>query len=177
MTVYKTNFRTPALEILKNLMRSLTAWFEDGYCSITVANHPLIIVIRFVAKNYIRPWRDFANRFHLVLHAESRIRYSSTTGNSMFAYVSLFAVCFLSGTRQRATLPYATTKTPGLKKTHGKSILCRVLFLAHGKSILCRVTFLWHMANPYFAVCLFFCTRQKSNFFSFYLKTFSTPYI
>ena len=88
------------------------------------------------------------------------VQKSSTTGNSMFA------VCFLSDTQQRATLSCATIKTPDLKKTHGKSILCRVLFLAHGKSILCRVPFLWHTANPYFVVCqIFFGTRQKSNFF------------
>ena len=36
---------------------------------VTVANHWLITVIRFVAKNYTRSWRDFANRFYLVLHA------------------------------------------------------------------------------------------------------------
>ena len=52
MTVYKTNFRTPAPEILKNLMRLLTAWFEDGYCSITVANYRLITIVRFIAKSY-----------------------------------------------------------------------------------------------------------------------------
>ena len=50
--VYKINFRTPALVTLKNLIRSLTARLENGYCSITVANHELIIIIRFVAKNY-----------------------------------------------------------------------------------------------------------------------------
>ena len=47
---YKTNFRTPALVTLKNLMRPLTARLEDGYYSITVANHRLITIIRFVAK-------------------------------------------------------------------------------------------------------------------------------
>jgi len=40
------------LVILKNLMRPLTAQLEDGYCSITVANHELITVIRFVVQNY-----------------------------------------------------------------------------------------------------------------------------
>ena len=54
---------------MKNLMRSLTAWLEDDYCSITVVNHRLITVIRFVAKNYIHPWKGFANRLYLVLHA------------------------------------------------------------------------------------------------------------
>ena len=52
--IYKTNSTTPALGILKNLMRHLTAWLED-YCSITVANHQLITIIRFAAKNYIIP--------------------------------------------------------------------------------------------------------------------------
>ena len=33
-----------------NLMSLLTARLEDGYCSITVANHRLITVIRFVGK-------------------------------------------------------------------------------------------------------------------------------
>ena len=45
-SVYKTNFRTPVLVTLKNLMRYLTAQLEDGYCSITVANYRLITVIR-----------------------------------------------------------------------------------------------------------------------------------
>ena len=50
-------------------MRPLTAWLEDGYCSITVANNKLITVIRFVSKSYTHPWKGFANRLHLVLHA------------------------------------------------------------------------------------------------------------
>ena len=50
-------------------MRILTAWLEDGYCSNTVANNQLINVIRFVSKSYTHPWKDFANRLHLVLHA------------------------------------------------------------------------------------------------------------
>ena len=54
-------------------MRHLTAWLEDGYCSITVANHQLITVIRFISKIYIRPWNDFANRLHLVLHVKIRL--------------------------------------------------------------------------------------------------------
>ena len=49
-------------------MRPLTAWLEDGYCSITVANHQLITVIRFVSKSYTHPWKGFTNRLHLVLH-------------------------------------------------------------------------------------------------------------
>jgi len=35
-----------------NLMRLLIAQLENSYCYITVANYRLIIVIRFVAKNY-----------------------------------------------------------------------------------------------------------------------------
>jgi len=50
--VHKTNSRTLALGILTNLMRSLTARFEDGYCSIIVANHQLITIFRFIAKSY-----------------------------------------------------------------------------------------------------------------------------
>ena len=50
-------------------MRPLNAQLEDGYCSITVANHRLITVIRFVVKNYTHPWKDFANKIRLVLHA------------------------------------------------------------------------------------------------------------
>ena len=51
--VYKTNSTTLALLRETNLMRSLTARLEDSYCSIIVANHELITVIRFVAKSYI----------------------------------------------------------------------------------------------------------------------------
>ena len=53
---------------MKNLMRSLTAWLEDDYCSITVVNHQLITVIRFVVKSYSHPWKGFANKFRLVLY-------------------------------------------------------------------------------------------------------------
>jgi len=46
-------------------MRSLTAWLDDGYCSITVANHQLITVIRFIERSYIHPWKAFAKRLYL----------------------------------------------------------------------------------------------------------------
>ena len=36
---------------------------------VTVANHRLITVIRFVAKSYTHPLKCFANRLYLVLHA------------------------------------------------------------------------------------------------------------
>ena len=36
---------------------------------ITVANHQLITIIRFVAKSYTHPWRSFANKLYLVLYA------------------------------------------------------------------------------------------------------------
>ena len=48
--VYKTNSTTLALLRETNLMRSLTARLEDSYCSITIVNHRLVTVIRFVAK-------------------------------------------------------------------------------------------------------------------------------
>jgi len=48
----KSTLEPPALVTLKNLMRPLTARLEDGYCNITIANHRLITVIRFVAKSY-----------------------------------------------------------------------------------------------------------------------------
>ena len=51
--LYKTNSKTPVLGTLTNLMRFLTARLEDGYCSI--ADHWLITIIRFVAKNYTHP--------------------------------------------------------------------------------------------------------------------------
>jgi len=40
------------------------------YCSITVAKYDETWVIRFVSKNYTYPWKGFANRLHLVLHAD-----------------------------------------------------------------------------------------------------------
>ena len=51
----QNQLQNPALVTLKNLMRSLTAQLEDDYCSITVVNYQLIIVIRFIAKNYTHP--------------------------------------------------------------------------------------------------------------------------
>ena len=50
-------------------MRHLTTWLDNCYCSITLANHQLITVIRFIAKSYTHLWKNFTNRFHLVLHA------------------------------------------------------------------------------------------------------------
>ena len=35
--------------------KAFDAQLENDYCSITVANHRLITVIRFVAKNYTHP--------------------------------------------------------------------------------------------------------------------------
>ena len=35
--------------------KALDARLEDVYCNITVANHRLIIVIRFIAKSYTHP--------------------------------------------------------------------------------------------------------------------------
>ena len=54
-------------------MRLFTAWLENGYYNITVSNNQLIIIIRFVSKSYTHPWKDFANRLHLVLHANVRL--------------------------------------------------------------------------------------------------------
>ena len=65
----QNQLQNPALVTLKNIMRPLTAWLENSYYSIIVANHQLITVIRFVVKNYTHPWKDFANRLHLVHHA------------------------------------------------------------------------------------------------------------
>ena len=56
---------------------------------------------------------------------------------------SLFAVCFLSGTRQKATLPCATVKTHD-KKTHGK---IHALPCADTRQRLCRVFFFLHTAK------------------------------
>ena len=51
----QNQLQNSALVTLNNLMRPLTARLEDDYCSITVVNHRLITVIRFVAKNYTHP--------------------------------------------------------------------------------------------------------------------------
>ena len=52
---YKTTSTTPRVNRETNLMRPLTVRLEDGYCSITVVNHQLITVIRFVSKSYTHP--------------------------------------------------------------------------------------------------------------------------
>jgi hypothetical protein len=46
-------------------MSSLTAWLEDGYCSIIVANHGLTMLIRHVTQICTHRWKGFANRLHL----------------------------------------------------------------------------------------------------------------
>ena len=55
----QNQLQNPTLGTLKNLMRSLTAWLENDYCSITVANHWLITIIRFVAKSYTHSLKKF----------------------------------------------------------------------------------------------------------------------
>ena len=76
---------------------------------------------------------------------QDKLKYhSSLLETRCLQYVLLFAVCFLSGTRQRATLTCATTKTPGLKNTHGKFMLCRVFFCTRQKHALPCVFSLAH---------------------------------
>ena len=67
--VCKINSTTSTLLRDTNIMRFLTARLEDNYCSINVANHELITIIRFVAKSYTHPWKSFANKLHLGAHA------------------------------------------------------------------------------------------------------------
>ena len=51
----------------------------EGYCSITIANHGLSWLIRFISQFTTHPCKKIANRFYLVLHA----------------YVQIFDVTFL----------------------------------------------------------------------------------
>ena len=100
-----------------NLMSPLNARLEDDYCSITVANHRLIIVIRFVAKNYIHPWNDFANRLHLVLHARKiffpknmRARILVLSKQSQCLTIARWtAVCIIEGFKHSSLKDTATT--------------------------------------------------------------------
>ena len=83
---YKTTSTIPCVNRETNLMRHLTVWLEKCYCSITVENHQLITVIRFIAKNYTHPWKSFANRLYLVLHAweilfSRNVREKNQTGH------------------------------------------------------------------------------------------------
>ena len=66
--ILTNNSTTPALLRETNLMRSLTVRLEVSYCSITVSNHRLITVIRFVSKSYTRLWKSFANYWFLTKH-------------------------------------------------------------------------------------------------------------
>ena len=52
---YKITFQNYVLLRETNLMRPLTAQLEIGYCSIIIANHELMNIIIFVAKNYTHP--------------------------------------------------------------------------------------------------------------------------
>ena len=85
--------------------------------------------------------------------------------------VLLFAVCFLSGTRQRATLPCATVKTHGKKNTWQNSCFAvcwhtaKTLPCADTRQRLCRVLFFSH-GKVNSLSCVIFGTRQSYNFFS-----------
>ena len=51
----QNQLQNPVLVTLKNLIKPLTVRLEYVYCNITVANHQLITIIRFVAKSYTHP--------------------------------------------------------------------------------------------------------------------------
>ena len=48
----QNQLQTPRARDPEESNETFDARLENGYCSITVANHRLIIVIRFVAKKY-----------------------------------------------------------------------------------------------------------------------------
>ena len=57
-----------------------TGWRARGgwkavicYCSVTVTNHSGIWLIRYILKSYTHPWKSFANKLRLVLHACIRL--------------------------------------------------------------------------------------------------------
>ena len=47
----------------------INLYLADDYCSITVANHGLSRLIRFVSRFTVIYAESFINRFYLVLHA------------------------------------------------------------------------------------------------------------
>jgi hypothetical protein len=51
----QNQLQNPALVTLNNLMRPFDRVIRGRYCSITVANHRLITVVRFVAKSCTHP--------------------------------------------------------------------------------------------------------------------------
>ena len=112
-----------------------------------------------------------------------KLIYKTLPETRSFPCARIFAVCTISGTRQRAYLPCATKGTHGklngtrhrsclpcaTKKTHGKAVdtrQCRMFAVCHelqhtakkkhtAKCILCRVLRRTHGKNVVFAVCLF----------------------
>jgi len=75
-----------------------------GYCSITVAIHDGTWLIRFVSKSYTHPWKGFANKFRLVLHACIRLlvkKISWFKPNSLCITWLIKALC---GNRLQSTL-------------------------------------------------------------------------
>ena len=87
-----------------------------------------------------------------------------TTGNLMSVVCP--TVCRVQVPEHKANMSFAecAKKIHGKTKTHGKIMVCRVLFYAHGKEILCRV-FFWHTAKHDFAVCFILAHGKVINFF------------
>ena len=94
-------------------MRPLTARLEDGYCSITVVNHELIRLIRFVAQSCTHLWKDFTNKLRLALHAYN-IPFQTTGAMLMGRRAWLLSSAGWN----------ASSETPGCVMTrHGRSFI------------------------------------------------------
>jgi len=105
-----------------NLMRSLTARLEDGYYSITVANHRLIIVIKFVTKNYNHSRKKFVNKLCLILWTfkipfVGQVALQETNRATV---VSFLGTLWQKTTGRPCTHPSASARVP----THHRASSC-----------------------------------------------------
>jgi len=93
-----------------------------------------------------------------------------------------FAVCYISGTRQRVCRVQLSThgkkKLPPRNDDVARPSMCACRRGTRQSSNVCRVPWLWHTVNiGFFAVCHGFCTRQRSLilYFLFVYCVYGTP--
>jgi hypothetical protein len=48
-------------------MRYINLWLANGYCSNTIANHGLIRLINFISWISTHVWKNFVNKFYLII--------------------------------------------------------------------------------------------------------------
>ena len=120
--------RSPADRLKKRFCLIASVFFWTSYATIVSETS------KKARKNQVGFWTQVGHCFRAASTYTTRIR--------------VFVECFLSGTRQRTSLPSAERKTLGRKKHSAKRLLCRV-----SKK---------HSAKTFFTECFFTLGKKAS---------------